>query len=66
MTNASTAYVSAGGIYSFYIWMVKVWGFKLSKVKPYDFNSAPFIVNKNSLQEGYYVSAVRGREGAAT
>jgi NitT/TauT family transport system substrate-binding protein len=56
LPNASTAYVSAGGIYSFYTWMVKVWGFEFSKVKPYDFDSAPFIVNKDAIQEGYLTS----------
>jgi NitT/TauT family transport system substrate-binding protein len=56
LPKASTAYVSAGGIYSFYAWMEKAWGFKRSVVKPYDFNSAPFIVDKNSIQEGYLTS----------
>ena len=56
LPKATIAYVSAGGIYSFYAWMIKAWGFKLSVVKPYDFNSAPFIINKDSIQEGYLTS----------
>jgi NitT/TauT family transport system substrate-binding protein len=56
LPKASTAYVSAGGIYSFYAWMVKAWGFRESVVRPYDFNSAPFILNKDSIQEGYLTS----------
>ncbi len=56
LPKATTAYVSAGGVYSFYRWMVKTWGFKTSVVKPYDFNSAPFIANKDSIQEGYLTS----------
>ena len=56
LPNASPAFVSAGGLYSFYTWMVKRWGFKLSVVKPYDFNSAPFIIDKHSIQEGYLTS----------
>jgi NitT/TauT family transport system substrate-binding protein len=56
LPNASPAFVSAGGLYSFYAWMVKRWGFKDSVVKPYDFNSAPFIIDKHSIQEGYLTS----------
>ena len=56
LPKASTAYVSAGGLYSFYAWMIKAWGFSSANVKPYDFNSAPFIVNKRSIQEGYLTS----------
>ncbi|HZZ60363.1 MAG TPA: ABC transporter substrate-binding protein [Roseiarcus sp.] len=56
LPKASTAFVSAGGLYSFYAWMVKAWGFRNSVVKPYDFDSAPFIVDKQSIQEGYLTS----------
>ena len=56
LPKASTAYVSAGGLYSFYAWMVKAWGFSYANVKPYDFDSAPFIQNKRSIQEGYLTS----------
>ena len=56
LPKASPAYVSAGGLYSFYAWMVKAWGFELSNVKPYDFNSAPFVIDKHSILEGYLTS----------
>ena len=56
LPKASPVYVSAGGLYSFYAWMVKAWGFKYSNVKPYDFDSAPFIIDKHSIQEGYLTS----------
>ena len=56
LPKASTAYVSAGGLYSFYAWMIKAWGFSYANVKPYAFDSAPFIVNKRSIQEGYLTS----------
>jgi NitT/TauT family transport system substrate-binding protein len=56
LPNAPTAYVSAGGLYSFYAWMVKAWGFKYSVVKPYDFDPVPFIVDKQSIEEGYLTS----------
>jgi NitT/TauT family transport system substrate-binding protein len=38
---------------SFYTWMRLAWGFKNDNVKPYNFNSAPFIADKNSIQQGY-------------
>src|SRR5271170_4366923 len=44
----ATAFVSAGGTNSFYAWMRLAWGFKDENVKPYNFNSAPFIADKNS------------------
>jgi len=56
LPKAKIAYVSAGGAFSFYAWMVKAWGFSYANVKPYDFDSAPFIVNKDSIQEGYLTS----------
>jgi NitT/TauT family transport system substrate-binding protein len=52
----ATAFVSAGGMNSFYTWMRLAWGFKDENVKPYNFNSAPFIANKNSIQQGYLTS----------
>ena len=41
---------------TFYAWMRLAWGFKDENVKPYNFNSAPFIVDKNSIQQGYVTS----------
>ena len=32
------------------------WGFKDENVKPYNFNSAPFISDKHSIQQGYVTS----------
>jgi NitT/TauT family transport system substrate-binding protein len=52
----ATAFVSAGGTNSFYAWMRMAWGFKDENVKPYNFNSAPFIADKNSIQQGYLTS----------
>jgi NitT/TauT family transport system substrate-binding protein len=52
----ATAFVSAGGMNSYYAWMRMAWGFKDENVKPYNFNSAPFIADKNSIQQGYLTS----------
>jgi NitT/TauT family transport system substrate-binding protein len=56
LPNADTAFVSEGGLTSYYAWMVAVWGFHADKVRPYDFNSAPFIADKHSIQEAYVTS----------
>jgi NitT/TauT family transport system substrate-binding protein len=52
----ATAYVSKGALSSYYAWMRLVWGFKDENVKPYNFNSASFIVDKHSIQQGYVTS----------
>ncbi|HEY1943236.1 MAG TPA: ABC transporter substrate-binding protein [Roseiarcus sp.] len=65
LTKASTVFVSQSGLNSFYAWMRAVWGFSNEKVKPYNFNSAPFIADKHSIQEAYVTSEPLGveREG---
>ncbi len=52
----ATAFVSGGGLNSFYAWMRQAWGFKDENVKPYNFNSGPFIAVKDSIQQGYLTS----------
>jgi NitT/TauT family transport system substrate-binding protein len=49
----ATAYVGKEGVVSFYQWMKTAYGFKEENVKPYNFNAAPFIADKNSIQQGY-------------
>ena len=63
LPKAPIAYVSAGGIYSFYTWMVKAWGFKYSVVKPYDFEFSA-VHRQQGLDPGglSHVGALRGRE----
>ena len=46
--------------------MKAAYGFKEENVKPYDFNPAPFIADKNSIQQGYVTSEpFRRREARA-
>jgi NitT/TauT family transport system substrate-binding protein len=52
----ATAFVSQTGLASFYAWMNVAWGFSYDKIKPYNFNSAPFIADPNSIQQGYVTS----------
>jgi NitT/TauT family transport system substrate-binding protein len=49
----ATAFVGKEGLASFYAWMTSAYGFKEENVKPYNFNAAPFIADKNSIQQGY-------------
>jgi NitT/TauT family transport system substrate-binding protein len=49
----ATVFVGKEGLASFYAWMTSAYGFKEENVKPYNFNAAPFIADKNSIQQGY-------------
>jgi len=53
LPKASAVYLGAGAINTFYAWLRLVYGFRDEKVRPYNFNSAPFIANKTSIQQGY-------------
>lgn len=44
------------GAQSFLLWMATEYGFDLAKRVPYTFNSAPFLANKKSIQQGYVTS----------
>lgn len=44
------------GAQSFLLWMATEHGFDLGKRVPYTFNSAPFLANKKSIQQGYVTS----------
>jgi NitT/TauT family transport system substrate-binding protein len=52
----ATAFASQTGLSSFYAWMKYAWGFSYDKVKPYNFNSGPFIADKFSIQQAYATS----------
>ena len=53
LPKAKPVYVGAGAIQTFYAWLRLAYGFKDENIRPYNFNSAPFITNKNSIQQGY-------------
>ncbi|MBO0734426.1 MAG: ABC transporter substrate-binding protein [Methylocapsa sp.] len=52
----ATAYIGKDGFVSVYQWLKRAYGFRDEKVKPYTFNSAPFIADKNSIEQGYATS----------
>lgn len=53
LPKANPVYVGAGAINTFYAWLRLVHGFKDENIRPYNFNSAPFIKNEHSIQQGY-------------
>jgi NitT/TauT family transport system substrate-binding protein len=53
LPNAKPVYLGAGAINTFYAWLKLAYGFKDDYIRPYNFNSAPFIANKQSIQQGY-------------
>ena len=60
-----TLLVSKEGMTSYFQWLKSEYGFSESKVKPYTFNSQPFIVNKQSAMQGYVTSEPYAVEKAA-
>jgi NitT/TauT family transport system substrate-binding protein len=52
----ATAFIGKDGFVSVYQWLKLAYGFRDENVKPYTFNSAPFIADKNSIQQGYVTS----------
>ncbi len=53
LPKANPVYVGAGAIQTFYAWLRLAYGFKDENIRPYSYNSAPFIQNKMSIQQGY-------------
>ena len=49
----ATAFIGKDSLVSVYQWLKLAYGFREEKVKPYTFNPAPFIADKNSIQQGY-------------
>ena len=52
----ATAFVGEEALVSVYRWLRHAFGFRGENVKPYDFNTAPFIADKNSILLGYVTS----------
>jgi len=52
----ATAFIGKDGFVSVYQWLKHAYGFKDENVKPYTFNSAPFIADKHSIEQGYVTS----------
>ena len=53
LPTAPKVYLGAGSINTFYAWLKLEHGFKEENIRPYNFNSAPFIADNRSIQQGY-------------
>ena len=51
-----TLFVSKEGISSYFQWLKSEYGFSEEKVRPYTFNSQPFLANRQSAMQGYVTS----------
>ena len=51
-----TLFVSKEGITSYFQWLKSEYGFSEAKVRPYTFNSQPFIATAQSAMQGYVTS----------
>src|SRR5258706_8389322 len=60
-----TLFVSKEGITSYFQWLKSEYGFSEEKVKPYTFNSQPFLANRLSAMQGYISSEPFAIERAA-
>ena len=61
-----TIFISNDGRQTFWLWLQQVYGLKDEQVKPYTFNPAPFLADRNSVQQGYVTSepfAIRQQGG---
>jgi NitT/TauT family transport system substrate-binding protein len=54
--TSAPIFIGKEGLASFYRWMISAYGFSEEKVKPYTFNTGPFIADKTSVQQGYATS----------
>ena len=60
-----TLFVSKEGIASYFQWLKSEYGFSEDKVKPYTFNSQPFLADRQSAMQGYVTSEPYAVEKAA-
>lgn len=64
--KGKTIFVSNDGRLTYWLWLKQVYGLDDSQLKPYTFNPAPFLADKNSVQQGYVTSepfAIRKQGG---
>ena len=52
----ATAFIASDMRVSIWQWLKQAYGFMDRNVRPYNFNSAPFLADKNSIQQGYVTS----------
>ncbi len=57
--------IADGSITSFWVWLHAKFGFEDTQIRKYTFNMAPWLVDKNAIQQGYLSSEpyMVGKEG---
>lgn len=48
--------IAAAAANTYYLWLKAKYGYTDSQIRPYTFNMAPFLVNKDAIQQGYISS----------
>ena len=56
LKKAQTVFISKDGQFSFWQWLKADHGFRDEQLKPYAFNAGPFLVDRESVQQGYGIS----------
>jgi len=56
LPKADKAFIGLATLTTVWPWMEKKWGFRRDRVAIYNFNSAPFLADKKSIQQGYATS----------
>ena len=54
--KGSKVLISTGARTTYWEWLRSAYGFEDSQIRPYNFNPAPFIANKDLVQQGYVTS----------
>ena len=49
----SPAFIAKTALVSYWAWLRSAYGFKDENVRPYTFNSGPFIADRKTIQQGY-------------
>ncbi len=65
LRKAKTYFIAKDNLSSTFQWLKQTSGFVEEKIKPYTFNPAPFIADKQSIQQGYATSEPFAIEKAA-
>ena len=54
--SKATAFIGAEARAGIFQWLRTAYGFREENIKPYNFNPAPFIADRKSIQQGYLTS----------
>jgi NitT/TauT family transport system substrate-binding protein len=65
LTRLPTIFIAQTGVATFWRWMKAEYGFRDEQVKPYTFNSQPFLADKRSAMQGYLTSEPYAIEAVA-